>query len=79
MYNKTSDCLFNSVNSNYMTKRPGALKNIQAFCAKMKFRKQTFYLALLYLDLIYNNKNSNYLNLEIACICCGLLAGNDLI
>ena len=75
MFYKSLDCLFNSINSSYLTKRSTAIKNLNAFCTKLKFRRQTYYLALLYMDLVYSKTKSNYLNLEIACLCCVLLAG----
>ncbi len=77
MFRESYECLFKGMNSTYISKRATGVKYIHAMCSKLEFRKQTFYLAQFYLDIIYSNANTNYLNLELASVCCVILAGKS--
>ncbi len=43
------------INNNYIIKRLSIIKNLQYITSKLKYRRQTFFLALSYLDLIFSN------------------------
>ena len=71
--------IFNSTSQNrsYSTKRSVVIHTLQSLCSKLKFRSQTFYLALYLVDIIFINKN-HYLNAEIVAVCCLLLSGTNI-
>ena len=62
------------LNTNYLSKRLSVIKNLQFITNKLKFRRQTFFLALFYIDLIYTNKNLD-LKPEMLGLTCLILAG----
>ena len=41
----------------YLAKRISIIKNLQHITNKLRFRRQTFFLALSYLDYIFSNSN----------------------
>jgi len=43
------------INNGYIIKRLSIIKNLQYITSKLKYRRQTFFLALSYLDLIFSN------------------------
>ena len=64
------------MNSNYLSLRISIIKNLQYITNKLKFRRQTFFLALFYLDLIFSKINVE-LKPELAGLTCLILAGKN--
>lgn len=63
--------------TSYMNKREELIRNLRVLFNKLKFRNQTFYLAVLMMDLILCNHQET--KLELVSVVCLILAGNDVV
>ena len=58
----------------YLEKRSNLINLIRGANSKLKFRSQTFFLAVYYMDLIFSRINDLVLKYEFYSICCLLIA-----
>ena len=64
------------IDMNYLSKRLSIIKNLQHITNKLKYRRQTFFLAMSYLDYILSLEHeSNEMKPEILALTCLVLAG----
>ena len=64
------------INTNYINKRFNIIKNLQYVTNKLKYRRQTFFLALSYLDNIYSKASLVHdIKPELVALCCLIIAG----
>ena len=62
--------------SGYILKRINIIKNLQYITNKLRFRRQTFFLALSYLDYIFSNPLvNNEMKPEIVALTALVMAG----
>jgi hypothetical protein len=61
------------INSHYLVKREELIRNIRIIFNKLKFRNQTFYLSILYMDLILTSTHDT--KMELISFACLILAG----
>jgi hypothetical protein len=58
----------------FLHKRQDLIKNMKVICRKFRFRDQSFYLGVHYLDIILSN-NTIEVKIELVALCCLILAG----
>lgn len=61
------------INSHYLFKREELIRNIRVIFNKLKFRNQTFYLSILFMDLILTSTHDT--KMELISYACLILAG----
>ena len=65
------------INNSFLSKRLSIIKNLQYITNKLKYRRQTFFLAMAYLDKIYSSLCQVKLEIkpELMALCCLIVAG----
>lgn len=65
------------INNTYILKRLNIIKNLQYITSKLKYRRQTFFIALSYLDFIFSNfSHASDLIPELTGLISLIIAGN---
>lgn len=64
------------LNQNYMAKRQGIIKKLQIMTNKLKFRRQTFFVTLYFLDHIFREEFDTFdLDAELIALNLLIIAG----